>query len=310
MELDEEQKAVVECNESQVVDAGPGSGKTRVLTELARRLINENRNIICLCFTRAAAAEMRSRVENLPATTIHSFCCQAVGWKVPKGGSGDDGYPYLLYRFINECDFKFDWVLVDECQDLNPEEMDVVLSMVGDKLFAVGDQYQSIYGFQGAMGPSVMDLFERAGCKKVSLKNNYRSCAGVVDRLNGIYPRGLVSKNVKDTGLTCVLCRRNDDVFEVSDYLKSRGIAHRIRLSALISQGRQREWDVLGKSDVQISTIHSMKGRECDTAIIYAWYPDDYEEEMRTYYVACARASKNVLEVPNLRELEKVLRND
>ena len=303
MELDEEQEEVVSRRESQVVDCGPGSGKTRLLTELARRLMNEGKNIVCLCFTRAAAAEMQSRVPNLPATTIHSFCCQAVGWKIPRGGSNDDGYQYLLHRFLTDFEFKFDWVLVDECQDLNPEEMDVVLSMVGDKMFAVGDQFQSIYGFQGAMGPSVVDLFERAGCKKTELKNNYRSCPEVVEKLNGIYPRDLVSRGIKDTGLTAVLCRRNDDVFEVSNYLKGKSVAHRVRLSALISQGRQREWDVLGPSDVRLMTCHSSKGTEFDHVGLYSWYPDDYEEEMRVYYVSTARASKTFTELSNLNDL-------
>jgi len=303
-QLDSEQQAIVDSDVSVVVDASPGSGKTRVLTEKARKLLNANQSIICLCFTRAAAAEMASRVNNLPATTIHSYCCQAMGWQVPRGGSNDDGYQFLLHRFLWEQSregVRFDWVLVDECQDLNPEEMDVVLSMVGTKIFAVGDVYQSIYGFQGAIGPSVVKLLKRSGCKEASLTCNYRSCPEVVDRLNAIYSRDLVSRNTKDTGLTAILCRRNDDVFEVSTFLKGKGKAHRVRLSAALST--EREYDVGGASSLRICTIHSSKGHEFDNVIIYNWYPDDYEEEMRVYYVACARASKTIREVNNLQEL-------
>lgn len=305
MELDKEQQVVVDSNESMVCIAGPGSGKTRVLTSKARRLLNEGRNVICLCFTRAAAAEMSSRVPNLPATTIHSYCCQYVGWQVPRGGSNDDGYQYLLHRFLLENEFRFDWVLVDECQDLNPEEMDVVFNMIGDKVFAVGDPYQSIYGFQGAMGPNVIELLKRCGCNEAPLRNNYRSCPEVVNRLNEMYNRDLISKGVKDTGLTAILCRRNDDVFEVSNFLKRRTISHRIRLSAMLS--KEREWDVSGQSNLRLMTVHSSKGHEFDRVLLYNWLPDNYEEESRVHYVAVARASKEYKWVGNLNQLEETI---
>jgi len=310
MKLDEEQKRVVESNESQICIAGPGSGKTRVLTEKARRLFNGGSNILCLCFTRAAAAEMQSRVPGLPATTIHSYCCGAVGWQVPRGGSNDDGYPYLLHRFLQEQRrdrVRYDWILVDECQDLNPEEMDVALSMVGSKMFAVGDPYQSIYGFQGAMGPEAIRLLEQYGCEKVPLRNNYRSSPEIVSRLNDWFSRGLVSRSTRSTGLTAVLCRRNDDVFEVSESLKAGSVAHKVMLAASASQGRQREWDVLGKSSLRVMTIHASKGHEFDHVILYSWYPDDDEEESRVYYVAMARASKRFVEANSPYQLKKAV---
>lgn len=308
MELDEEQQAVVDSDESLVVIAGPGSGKTRVLTEKAHKLMARGESIICLCFTRAAAAEMASRVPNLPATTIHSFCCGAVGWQIPRGGTVDDGYQFLLHRFLGTNGYRFDWVLVDEVQDLNPAEMDVVLSMVDNKMFVVGDPYQSVYGFQGAMGPEAIGLLHRCGCEEVSLRNNYRSCPLLVRKLNDWFSRNLVSKGIKDTGLTAVLCRRNDDVFEVSRHLSMKGIPHRIRLAASVSEGRQREWDVLEESNLRLMTIHASKGTEYDRVLLYSWYPDGEAEEDRVYYVAMARASKSFRRVGNLNELVGYIR--
>ena len=69
-----------------LVLAGPGSGKTRVLTYRISRLIQETPEkhfrILGLTFTNKAAAEMRERVEGLVPnarerillTTFHSFC--------------------------------------------------------------------------------------------------------------------------------------------------------------------------------------------------------------------------------------------
>lgn len=298
IELDEEQEYVVNANESMIVVAGPGSGKTRVLTEKARRVFNKGESLLCLTFTKSASREMSSRVPGLPATTIHSYCCGRVGWKEKWG------YPGLLYRFLMENDGeKFSWVLLDECQDVNPEELDVVLSLVGDKLFAVGDPYQSIYGFQGAMGPRVVTWLEAMGCDKVSLHNNYRSCGGVVDRLNKIFERGLISRNIKDTGLTAILCRRNDDVFEASKFLEKVGIAHRVRLAAEVSSNR--EYDVVGDSSLRLMTVHCSKGLEFDRVLLYNWLPNERGEEERVFYVAMARASKEFIEVNNLEGLSK-----
>ena len=175
MDLDEEQQAVVDSNESAVCIAGPGSGKTKVLTSKASRLFNIGENLLCLTFTRSAAREMQERIPGIPASTVHSYCCGLVGWRESWG------YPGLLWRAIMDKEKqKFDWVLLDEVQDLNPEELDVALSLIGGKIFAVGDPYQSIYGFQGALGPGVVDVLKRIGCKKVELHNNYRSCPEVV----------------------------------------------------------------------------------------------------------------------------------
>ena len=86
-ELSPIQKKAAEWNESPLlVLAGPGSGKTKVLTCRIARILdstpNENFRILGLTFTNKAADEMRSRVINfVPGQegriflgTFHSFC--------------------------------------------------------------------------------------------------------------------------------------------------------------------------------------------------------------------------------------------
>ena len=301
MELDEEQEFVVGSDRSMLCVSGPGSGKTRILTEKARRVFNSGESLLCLTFTRSAAREMASRVPGIPAATIHSYCCGLVGWK------DEWKYQGLLWRTMMMKDKpKFDWLLIDEVQDLNPEEMDVALSLVGDRIFAVGDPYQSIYGFQGALGPTIMQVLQKVGCKKVELHNNYRSCGTIVDKLNRIYNRQLVSRNIKQTGNAAILCRTNDDVFLVSSYLKSYGIPHTLRLSVEYADVKEKE--VLGESNLRVMTVHQSKGLEFDKVILFGWYPDiDQDEEMRCYYVAVARASQEFHEVFELEEVRRLL---
>ena len=87
--LNENQQKVVEYNENKplLVEAGPGSGKTRVIIERVKFLINELKvnpsSLLVITFTRKAANELKDRLsEDIPKniinemqiSTIHSFC--------------------------------------------------------------------------------------------------------------------------------------------------------------------------------------------------------------------------------------------
>ena len=85
--LNENQRIAIAWNEGPLlVLAGPGSGKTRVLTMRVARLLLDSQGsrfrVLGLTFTNKAAAEMRTRVEEMIPdcrdrvllTTFHSFC--------------------------------------------------------------------------------------------------------------------------------------------------------------------------------------------------------------------------------------------
>lgn len=81
--LDPQQDAAVHARDSDIlVVAGAGSGKTRVLTERVKFLLEDGvapHNIVAITFTNMAAEEMRERLDNIPGIgdafigTIHSF---------------------------------------------------------------------------------------------------------------------------------------------------------------------------------------------------------------------------------------------
>lgn len=87
--LNENQQKVVEYNGNKplLVEAGPGSGKTRVIIERVKFLINELKvnpsSLLVITFTRKAANELKDRLsEDIPKniinemqiSTIYSFC--------------------------------------------------------------------------------------------------------------------------------------------------------------------------------------------------------------------------------------------
>src|SRR5512136_1978024 len=79
-----QETAVKECG-IQLVLAGPGSGKTRVITEKILHLVSEGvkpEHILALTFSEKAASEMLERLEGKADTThlfvgtFHAFCLE------------------------------------------------------------------------------------------------------------------------------------------------------------------------------------------------------------------------------------------
>lgn len=102
-----QRKAVMHDDGAMLIEAGPGSGKTRVITERIRRLLSNpdpNIKILALTFTNKAANEMKERLLEFPKIeqrtfigTLHSFCIEVLS---NRGKSvGIDGTPHILERY-------------------------------------------------------------------------------------------------------------------------------------------------------------------------------------------------------------------
>lgn len=108
LQLSETQRMIVEHEDSPLlIVAGPGSGKTRVLTERIRWLLNNREGhfrILALTFTNKAANEMKERLSDIPTVnertfigTFHSFCMEVLA---NRGISvGIDGIPNILESY-------------------------------------------------------------------------------------------------------------------------------------------------------------------------------------------------------------------
>lgn len=76
----------------------------------------------------------------------------------------------------------YNYVFVDEAQDLNSIQHEILARLMGPKcrLVAVGDPHQAIYGFRGAAADSMSQLAERFQCKTFPLSVSYRCPKAVV----------------------------------------------------------------------------------------------------------------------------------
>ncbi len=108
--LTKPQRQVVNHDDGALlVVAGPGSGKTRVLTERIRRLLarqEEHFRVLALTFTNKAANEMVERLSSVPQIaerafigTMHSFCVEVLA---NRGKSvGVEGLPHIFENYAD-----------------------------------------------------------------------------------------------------------------------------------------------------------------------------------------------------------------
>ena len=81
--LSQKQAEIVNLGEGAfLIEASAGSGKTRVLTERVKKLLNENSSkVLAITFTNKASVELKERLsldtiknKNVFVGTFHSFC--------------------------------------------------------------------------------------------------------------------------------------------------------------------------------------------------------------------------------------------
>ena len=143
---------------------------------------------------------------------------------------------------------KFDWVFVDEAQDLSPLQHRLVERIVngrnGSRLVAVGDPHQSIYGFRGADVDSMNKLERDFNCTKLPLHVSYRCAKAIVAEAQQSVshiqahqdaPDGTVERNVKvldDCSVKpgdFILCRLSAPVVQAAYSLLRAGIPAVVR---------------------------------------------------------------------------------
>ena len=209
-----------------LVLAGPGSGKTRVLVHRIAYLVRARRQnalgILALVYNRHAAVEIRQRLKDLigddarhvTVLTCHALAMRLAGFSFTGRSERPDDLDFrkVLRRAIDllrgeglppeEADERrerllagFRWILVDEYQDIGPDEYELIAALVGRtlgegaaklNLFAVGDDDQNIYAFKGASVEFIRRFQEDYSARSFHLTGNYRSTGHIIAAANAL----------------------------------------------------------------------------------------------------------------------------
>lgn len=160
MQLNKAQsEAVCHVAGPMLVLAGPGSGKTRVITERIRYLVNEQAvnpdNILVVTFTRAAAMEMRDRYQKTGSKAGVSFgTFHSIFFSVLKSA-----YGYTSSDIIGE-DVKYKFIMQMLSRSGKAEEFDK--DTVSDILAEIGKVKSEQYNIEEYYPMSCSgDLFKK-----------------------------------------------------------------------------------------------------------------------------------------------------
>ncbi len=217
--LDPDQRRIVtaDVRRNHLVLAGPGSGKTRVLVHRVAWLLRcqrvRGREILVVCYTRANAVELRRRLRELvgddargvAVRTLHGVAVRMVGLDRLRDGSMDlDGCLWAAAALLRGERLDEDeavrqrddllagrsWLFVDEYQDLDDAKYALLSAMAGRamgashrrlKVFAVGDDDQAIYGFDGARVDFIHQFEDDYRARRAVLRRCYRCPAAVLE---------------------------------------------------------------------------------------------------------------------------------
>lgn len=213
----------------------------------------------------------------------------------------------------NDIQKRFSYVFVDEFQDTSEDNFRLLKMILSDNpnLFAVGDDFQSIYGFRGSSMNYIINPGRYfSGTRKHVLGINYRSKKEIVALAEKFIRKNKNRsskklKSAKGSGsvIKAEFVRDMDEealyIDRLLNSIDSRNIAVLYRNNF---QGELLKQKLcIDESRVQLMTMHASKGLEFETVIIAGLsdkiIPDrssDLEEERRLLYVAITRAEINL----------------
>jgi len=177
--LDREQLVMLEMageNERALVEGKAGSGKTVIAREICFRRAKAGKRVLYLCFTDALAQALgdslaRELGEGAPKAISVRRLAQHIA-----GGEPDDNPEWLQVlsqasRALKQKPADYDFVVVDEAQDLEPEDWAFVAALVGDGgLWVFRDARQRFWTDRG-----VPDSLFEGGYSQLSLLKQKRN---------------------------------------------------------------------------------------------------------------------------------------
>ncbi len=190
---------------------------------------------------------------------------------------------------------QFDYILIDEYQDINSVQIRLIDLLNAKNIFCVGDPRQSIYGWRGSDINYIINFKEKyPEYEEIILTKNYRSTKEIVNLINNSIKEMKLTdlesniEGEKDIKLLkfdseenefefviqrilaaniprnqiFVLARTNRQLNDLSELMKVREIKHIVRSDEM------RRTVLANEEDVTLATIHAIKGLESEMVFI------------------------------------------
>lgn len=320
------------------VRGGPGTGKTLLATELARRFARQGLDVLLVCFNGPLAGflgDATAGADGITTSTFHDLCrrrAREAGFaaEVEAAHQAPDGYdrrlPDLLLSAAERLDVRHDVIVVDEAQDFQAHWWVALEAWLregrGGRLYAFCDEAQDLHGRGGP--PPAADL-GMIGPFPVTrnCRNTDEVCAVLASLApddTPLRPSGIAADRRPRLHWVAAL----DDVAAATGRVVDALLAHRLApADIVVLTPRSQKTSVLGsaatlgrapvgwrsrptRDHVLIDTIHRFKGLEAKAVVVTELALEPGTEALRLLRVGFSRA-QTVLEVVATRSSHATL---
>ncbi len=131
----------------------------------------------------------------------------------------------VWFPIVHNCNLtKYDFVFVDESQDLNKNQIELALrskSATG-RVISVGDEHQAIYGFRGADSNAIQNIVDRMESKRLPLSVTYRCARAIVAEAQAWVPEIMAAANAKEGKVGNLPASKLVESVKPGDFILSR----------------------------------------------------------------------------------------
>lgn len=299
--LDDDQTDLIEeaIDKSMLVAGCAGSGKSVIAVHKAEQIAQSGGDVILIAYTKSLTSYMTA------------------------GGARLNGYKfYYHYQWVKQGMPSADYIIVDEIQDFEKNEIESFISAARKYYFFFGDTAQSIYRLFGKKTMTIEEISQMTGLDILLLYNNYRlpkSVAKITQDYVGVNVEPYKEKIYKSNEMELphfvhvenddnqieniidviknndnlsvgILLLSNESVLKVYSAIRNQMRSVELKYEDKLSGGKRgiNTLDFTTKNP-KVMTYHSAKGLQFDIVIIPMFTGAPDEEARKALYVAMTR---------------------
>lgn len=211
------------------------------------------------------------------------------------------------------CEFRlrpqkqFDVVFVDECQDLSNAQLKIIRKYLNNegRLFAVGDPYQSIYGFAGASPESFTNIQSIFEPRMFKLTNCFR-CSNKIVQLAKEIRSDITTTNTFPSEIKKIKFNEITKYIQKQDFILSR---HNSSLFEVVFELLKKDikFKIIGKNEILKSLKNIIPNSAFDNERYYQELPNHLDQIYRSAEAKLSNNPANYEKLENLNDSINIL---
>ena len=308
--MDDEQLDLIgdTIDKSMIVAGCAGSGKSVIAMYKAQQILDSKGDVILIAYTKSLNRYMKQGKDN----TL-------------------EGRFYYHWQWVDQGMPKADYIIVDEIQDFDKEEIMQFIKAARKCFFFFGDTAQSIYQAFGKQTMTIDQISSMTGIPVSRLYNNYRLPKPIAKITQGYLGLTEDKDNVREYSeslylskesalpvfIECeskqeqidrivslindnkyrnvgILVPENDLVLEIMNAFTAAKFACEFKYNAGYNDSKNKDTLNFKTEHPKLMTYHSAKGLQFETVILPFYQGAKNSDERKALYVAMTRSYRNL----------------